>query len=522
VASNKLTAWAEAHPTRLAAVFLIAVCVLAGSECLGSGEKTKAGEKKGPDYLRIVKSYAHALIVRGRDRYGLEKSPLFATTLDRRRMTIFDEAGLERLWQERLQDWDNWRVRNRDRMTPGANPMHDQNLYQILYALTQITGEQRYAKEADRTIKWFFEHCQSPVTGLMAWGEHMGWDFRTETLIRWKKGEHHGGKMQEYNTHEFARPWVLWDRSFELAPQACEKFAVGLWEHQISDHNTGNFSRHANYEMHQTFTDSEYPRHGGFYIAAWAEAFERTRKPLFLKAIEMLVTYFDGRRSSQSDAIPAESAARSGGKVLWPASNLSLAIDVWEGAKKVPEKLAKKMRHSASRTDELFLKLDHDLGPNGKGFVGNSHVDTLVPNANGGRSSPWGHAGSANLCLVRYNQVKLEGYKKLALDTAGFYLTSEPPIEFALHPSSLGQIIYLMLGAHELTGERRYLKRADYYAERAVELFFDESSPLPKATSKHEHYEAVTRADTLMMAMLRLWATKNRPDLKLRLVYCDR
>ncbi|MHC4573642.1 MAG: hypothetical protein ACYS76_05850 [Planctomycetota bacterium] len=73
-----------------------------------------------------------------------------------------------------------------------------------------------------------------------------------------------------------------------------------------------------------------------------------------------------------------------------------------------------------------------------------------------------------------------------------------------------------------MTGETRYLERADYYAERALELFFDGSSALPKATSKHNHYEAVTGSDTLMMALLELWARKNRPDLKLRLDYSDR
>jgi hypothetical protein len=246
---------------------------------VGCQDSAKQSVDKRTDYFRIVKSYADTLLEHGRDIYGKVNSPLIATTLDRRSLGIFEQEELDSLWQIRLKDWDNWRIRNRDRMLTGANPMHDQNLYQVLYALTEITGDAHYAQEADRTIEWFFRHCQSPSTGLMAWGEHMGWDFNTETLITWRKGKHHGGRMQEYNTHEFARPWVLWERSFELAPEACERFAVGLWEHQIGDHETGNFSRHANYEMHQTFVDSEYPRHGGFYIATWAQAYRSTKDP---------------------------------------------------------------------------------------------------------------------------------------------------------------------------------------------------------------------------------------------------
>jgi hypothetical protein len=108
------------------------------------------------------------------------------------------------------------------------------------------------------------------------------------------------------------------------------------------------------------------------------------------------------------------------------------------------------------------------------------------------------------------------------LDAAKLYLRSEPEIKAALHPRALGHVIYLMLGAYELTGERLYLERADYFGRRALELFFDDGSALPKATSKHKHYEAVTGGDTLMMAMLKLWAIRNKPDLKLRLVYSDR
>jgi hypothetical protein len=159
----------------------------------------------------------------GRDTYGKAHSPLFAAALDRRTMKIGQYSGIPG-------------VREGDRSLTGANPMHDQNLYQVLYALTKAVGDERYARQADAALRWFFENCQSPATGLLAWGEHMGWDFRDERPIR--------------DTHEFARPWVLWDRCFSLAPEACKQYAVGLWEHQIGNQNTGNFSRHARFSSH--------------------------------------------------------------------------------------------------------------------------------------------------------------------------------------------------------------------------------------------------------------------------------
>ena len=48
------------------------------------------------------------------------------------------------------------------------------------------------------------------------------------------------------------------------------------------------------------------------------------------------------------------------------------------------------------------------------------------------------------------------------------------------------------------------------------------TSPLPKACSHHDHYEAVACSDTLIMALLDLWAAKTNPELKLELVYTDR
>jgi hypothetical protein len=471
------------------------------------------------DYLGVVRAYADALLEHGRDHYGEVNSPLIAATLDRSTLSLLEGEALNRVATIPREQWG---MRPHDRMLTGANPMHDQNLYQVLYALSKATRQRRYAKEADNTLEWFFNHCQSPDTGLMAWGEHIGWDFHTETIIEKGAG----------TTHEYFRPWVLWDRSLKLAPDACERFALGVWEHQISDHETGNFSRHARYDTHGPGTNSEYPRHGGFYIATWASAYAHTENRAFLNAIETLLTYFDGRRSPQSDAIPAESAQRSKGEMIWPPSNLSLAVDLWEAAGKVPEPLAARMRESALRTDRVFLKLPHDLAPDGKGFlkIANTHtLDTRQWGDRGAYTRLWAtgygdatDAAIANLCMLRYRQINREDYRDLVLAAAERYMTGRPDLSYPVYPGTLGEIILLMLAAHEITGDAAYLDRADELAQEAVALFFDASSPLPKASTAHDHYEAITRADTLMMALLDLWTTRNRPRRALALVYNDR
>ena len=464
--------------------------------CLAAG--------KQPDYLKMVRSYADALIENGRDTYGAEQSPLFASTLDRGALSLMsDKLG-------RIQG-----IRNGDRSLSGANPMHDQNLHQVLYALTKLTGKKRYAKEADKALKWFFEHCQSPATGLLTWGEHISWDFRTETV---------GGRKGAQ--HEFFSPWVLWDRSFKLAPQPCAKFAHGLWDHQIHEHS-GDFSRHAGWAQHGTGVHNGYPRHGGFYIATWAKAYEVTKDPTFLKAVETLVDHFERTSSKQSGAIPC-STNPGRIEIMWPESNLSLAVDLWDAAEKVPEQLAQKMRQRAFKTDRIYLSLAHDFSPSGKGFVAGANVHTLERLTEG----PWtdtavwatgyGKATDAQiamLCFLRYQQVKADGYKKLVLDAASRYLYTEPDVAITLYPGSMAEAIFLMLAAHRLTGQEYYLKRADYFAQRAVEIFLDDNSSLPKASSEHTHYETITGGDDLMMALLDLWVAENQPKKKPRLIY---
>jgi hypothetical protein len=478
--------------------------------------------QKHSEYLDQVEHYANALLDHARDIYGTENSPLIATTMMRGTMSLPEGDSLDALLSLKRESWG---IRPHDRMLTGANPMHDQNLYQILYALTELTGEQRYAEEADNTLKWFFENCQSGQTGLMAWGEHIGWDFNTETTI---------DKQQRFN-HEFFRPWVLWEKCYGLARRPCIDFASGLWYHQIHDHGTGEFSRHANYDRHGTGTQNQYPRHGGFFMATWAEAYKQTGDSLYLQAVDVLCNFYQRNRNPISGAIPGEvDNPRSNNLLLWPQSNLGLAIDLWDAAPKLPPEMGKRLKEMALEIDEIYLRIPHDLSPDGAGFVVNGNAETLaaedVRNGNNrvytdrwttgyGQSTD---ANAANVCMLRFQQTGNEGFSKLVLAAADRYLDTEPVTDFPVYPGSLGDVIHLLLNAYEITSDEVCLERAHHFAGMALDMFFDESSPLPKASSMHWHYEAITRADNLMMELLRLYLVSNQTKIQSALVYTER
>lgn len=462
----------------------------------------------GPDYLKLVKGYADIMIAQGRDRYGPEQTPLFAAALNRETFRVGSFPSISG-------------IRGGDRITTGANPMNDENLYQVLNALSVVTGDPRYKTEADKALAYFFKHAQSPATGLLAWGEHMGWDFKKEGPIR--------------DTHEFFRPWLLWDQSYDLDAPACLSFARGLWDHQIQNQKTGNYSRHGEWLKHGPRAGFEFPRHGGFYIFTWARAFKQSQAPEFLTAITTLVTMFDRNKSPQSDAIRCGTAPVYRG-TLWPASNLSLAVDLTAAASLVPDPPKNMMLKQADDIDKTFLQLAHRQGGLEEFFVVNANVDTLEPMADKEHTAyarlwaaSYGHFTSAqigNLCYLRYLQLPegatKDAYRKLILESAARYLTSEPDLQQPIYPGAIGDVLSLLLSAYEISGDAVYLGRADFFARIAVEKFFPDGVPLPVASSRNTHYEAVTRGDTLMMELLRLWNIRQPKPQPISLIYSDR
>ena len=482
------------------------------------------------DYLSVVRGFANTMITHGRDTYGDVRSPLFTTTLERGTLGL--PTGVPSLPG----------VRDQDRAINAANPMHDENLYQVLYALTEITGDPGYARAADEALGWFFRHAQSPTTGLLAWGEHLGWDLRAERRTDGSGSaardddddeEEDWEGLFRYGTHEYYRPWVLWDRSFALAPEPAARFARAVWQGHVGNRKTGSYDRHAGYDRRDAGRGQEFPRHGGFYIDTWAAAYQRTGDREFLRAITALVGYFERHRDASTGILVATSGRRD---LAWPFQNLSLAIDLWDAARRIERpnlpatyrELPKRMRESAVQIDRTVLQLARTVPYSLNGFARRVNAKTLQPEGEPAFTAPWtssyGHeidAQAAMLYLLRFRQTGEAEYRALALAAADRYLGSEPASSEVLYPGTLGQAIALQVAAYRLTGRPEYLARADHFGRLAVERFFG-SSTLPAASSRSTHYEALTRGDTLAMALLDVWLAANRPGVELPLIFTDR
>lgn len=457
-----------------------------------------------PDYFLMVKQYADFMLTHGRDRYGKVHSPLFATTMNRNTGNVY----------KRKPPKAPTGIRNRDRSYRGSNPSNHNGLYSILYKLSDLTGNPVYAKEADRSIVWFFKNCQLKRTGLMPWGEHMGWDFFREGIIL---------RKFQFWLHEM-KGFSHWELVWEEAPEAANNFAMGLWKHQIYAHRgkkAGEFSRHANALFHQPFWGKAFPSHGGKYMEVWTLAWKHTGDPEYLIAISTLLDYFERNISPESGALRYATKFPehySLGHNMGLARSLSKVIHV------LPDSISARMQVLSASTDPLFLGFNHNPSANASGFIRSAHVHTLEPGEyrsehKGGRftSSMWSSgygagntAGMANNCLDRYQQTGIESYKELFMDAAEAYYKAETPHAKRMYPGNYSSIIGMMIKAHRLTGEYRFLEKAIAYADLSVQAVMDSSSPLPKASNENDHYEAITGANGLMSNILMLWIELNR------------
>ena len=203
--------------------------------------------------FKTVQAYADAMLEYGTDTYGAQKSPLLISILERKPVRAFS----------RMPQPPNG-IRQGDRVTThGANVNLDQNLYRVLYALSQITGDSRYQSAADNALQSFLKVSPSSETHLFAWGEHLCWDLKTDAP----------GTHESKQIHEPKRPTVLFDQFYKLNPAATIKYCDGLWEHQLyTDKNgkkDGNFSRHAAYARHDPRANYDFPKEGGYFIHDW-------------------------------------------------------------------------------------------------------------------------------------------------------------------------------------------------------------------------------------------------------------
>ena len=401
-------------------------------------------------FLPVIYRYADAMLAKGRDEHGPVKSGLFLSALDRAAPGPL--AARPRL-PGGLKDED--RPGGASGPPAYADLEHDQNLLRVLHTLSELSGKPVYREAADREIRWFLEDSAGQQGVFPAW-PWAAWDSVRDGFVLHPSSS---------GSREPFRPWLLWDRSFDLAPSRCARLAAGLAEAGSS---------------------ATSMRDAGFRIRALAVAHARTGDARFVKAIEDLLGATEAKGRAEAPL----------------AARLSLAIDCDGAAHRLAEPLASRLRALAASEDDVFCGLRHDVAVTG-GFL-------MGPDKDAGRTPLWeARIGSpttaqvALLCVSRYENTGKIAYRELVHAVAEAYLASLPPDGLDAWPGTFGHAIALQLAAWRSTAKQVFLDRARKFGDVALERFFD-GSPLPRASLRSDHYESITGADTLALALVDL------------------
>ena len=464
----------ESHKPARWSLSLAVLAALAANPA--AAQVPKAPVPSSP-YIAIVYRYADAMLEHGRDTIGPRRTGLFLSALDRATLGPLTNrpaapAGIR----------ENDRAGERTGPLTGANPHHDENLLRLLYTLSELSGKAKYREAADAELKWFLENTASPVASPSLWTARLTWDVLKDAPLAAE-----GGAGEPSG---FLRPWMLWDRCFVLAGSASGQRAETLG--QGRERNAG-------------LPDLDSLRQAGFELRTWAVAHAQTHDPRFLAAVGALLERLERNRLPQAGPTGGTGAAPN----AWAASPsaLSLAIDCDGAAHRLPEPLASRLRAFAARADEMFCALPHELTNTG-GFL--SEPGQIRGGSSGRVTARWtardGIGTTAQvgmMCVSRYDNTGRIAFRELIRTAADAYLRSLPVETDDVWPGTFGQAISLELAAWRSTARPAYLARARELADVAVSRFFGER-PLPRASLNSEHYESITGADTLSLALLEL------------------
>ena len=458
------------------------------------------------DYAALAKAYADAMLAEGRDRYGGVHAPVFATMLDRQTMRLLDDP-------ERTVPFtrEEVGVRAIDRSWNAANPDNDAGLHELLYRLSEDTGDAHYAQAADHSLGWFLENTQHGETGLLAWGEHTAWRLDEERPTR------HPDNAWSDLKHEFHAGWMVWPELFRLDAERATRYADGMWRCHVYDEEAGLHAHQVRYDTCAPDEGFVFPRVAGTlaYVGAlaYAHAGDEATRDRLLRRIDRLAQTENARRNARSGALyrlhPHEGNEYAVGSDLEGVLEVERALEAAPG---LPDSTRARLVAWQRQSDATLLEVLANRSDT-LGYAHRTDQATLQPTLHIGGNlwcSRYGVvfplASAARKVAARYRQTGHAGYRAYVLWAADRYAGAEPACEaYPLWPGALADAIGLLLDAHALTADVRYLQEADRLGRRAVDLFLDDTSPLPKVFSRgFDHYEALSGGADLMLAFYEL------------------
>jgi len=439
------------------------------------------------DYLAAARRFADCMLRYGRDRYGTQHTPLFAVLLVRgKEPRIGPEPVFAR---PSPYNTDNMHTPFRKydfnkclnyppglgsegphKVTlTGCDPYEDAALYAMLIDLSRATGDPRYKAEAEKALRWWFTHTQSPQTGLYPWGEHLGWDFEHECPTYFEGPSKH---LYAACYHEIKDrvPFLDFLATLPAPTQGertpLERYALGVWNAHYWDKTKAVYCRHGDYTGRDDRTGSleGYPAHQGAHLRLWAKAYRTTRDPAVRSRMaDVLTKVLDVQiaRARTYGFIPMTFKPDLAGKTPKRTSQsdrlgrhaAEVSVTLRDAAPAIAEKMA-------------------DLA---RLLLGKDEAEAIMARAIATRNTN----DETATTTARF----LDALRSLGMTTAPPAHPDPTVADLAKAdaPNRHADAILRRLHWYRAFGDAAYLEAAEAQARRAFARFMDETSPLPKA-----------------------------------------
>ena len=446
------------------------------------------------DYLYYVQTFADTLLATELDKYGPAATAMWPAVIDARDRTV-PIRGVP----------PTEGVRPSDRAVGGANYYHDVLTLRVFDRLTDLTGDGRYQAAAKNYSQAFLERAQHPKTGLLGWGEHLYYNFFTDTVSvsESRMIDQMPGFQMPHELIEWTPPWP---RLWRVDPARTRRAIEGLQYHFTGpDSQTNLFNRHAIWNK-STYQKVIMPwiKHAALYAYSYAFLYQQTGEAAWKEKSWQIGTLYWNLRDRRTNLVFGCLYHASEPEAGKTASLSNTALYAYWLYKAGELAASEEMKRQAVA---LVLAYDkYGWNEEKKSYYSEVQLDGS-PIEGAPWATPWkeGYGTSSLLTLSRvaaYMAATGGGNELTAIVKKALTVANEKPLPAVYNAQNLGEAIHAYLEGYELTKDPTYQKEARRYADLAIASLW--KGGLFVRQSGDPYYEAKLGTGDLLSGLLRL------------------
>lgn len=456
-------------------------------------------QKSSDKYLKYVQTFADTLLSVGLDHYGPTKTAMWASVIDARDLSV-PIRGVPATEG----------VRASDRAVGGANYYHDVLTLQVFDQLSQLTNDPTYQQAALDYSRAFLERTQSAKTGLLGWGEHLYYNFYTDTV---SVAESRILDQRAYfiMPHELIAWTPPWSRLWPIDSARVRRAIEGLKYHFNGPNlQTYLFNRHA------TWSKAEYQqvlmpwiKHAALYAYSFGFLYQQTGDERWKEKSWQIGTLYWNLRDHRTDLVFGclyHSSEPDAGKNADLSNTVLYAYWLYKAGE---VNGSEEMKQQAI----TLLKAYDQYGWNDaeKMYYKELNLDG-TPLDQPQWATPWkvGYGTSSLLSLGRVaayiaDRQALEEMTQIARKAVA--VANGQPLLATYNAQNLGEAINANLDMFYLTDDRTYVEQAERYADTAIKHLW--KNGLFVRQKDDHYYEAKLGTGDLLSGLLRLHMARN-------------